>query len=248
MDTRNRFLPSIQPGATRSLERCRHRPSKYRTVRSHAASGGWCSQAAQQGVADRLGIPNINLTRAAQLHGDLFTSAHAANYEEALRSLSAEDGVRPPTYPSCGRSLHFRVCSTQADGAVWRISWCMAAPHGSSTLSLLDGVFSSLNWRLRCAIAHGGERGASHVERTPLCFPSRLSRMGGGTSQHFSCHSISTPCSVLPTSSSALQTLVEAGDGCITNKLGCILSIQSFLLLTTRCDYPPGTRQAPVRQ
>jgi len=52
------------------------------------------SQAAQESVADRLGIPNINLTRAAQLHGDLFTSAHARNYEKALRSLSAEDGLR----------------------------------------------------------------------------------------------------------------------------------------------------------
>jgi len=55
----------------------------------HAAS-----QAAQQSVADRLGIPNINLTRAAQLHGDLITSAHAPNYEEALHTLSAEDGLR----------------------------------------------------------------------------------------------------------------------------------------------------------
>jgi hypothetical protein len=81
------------------------------TALSHAASGGWCSQAAQQSVADRLGIPNINLTRAAQLHGDLFTSAHAPNYEKALHTLSAEDGVRPSS-PAQFTTGHRRIAAS----------------------------------------------------------------------------------------------------------------------------------------
>jgi hypothetical protein len=79
-----------------SPERRRHGPQNtFRTAHSRSF-WGWCSQAAQESIANRLRIPSINLTSVAQLHVDLFTSAHAADYEKALHTLSAEDGVRPP--------------------------------------------------------------------------------------------------------------------------------------------------------
>ena len=58
------------------------------------ASLGRCSEAEHAYFAKQLRIPVSNLTSAAALHNDLFVSAHAANYPDALDLLPAEDGVR----------------------------------------------------------------------------------------------------------------------------------------------------------
>ena len=166
---------------------------------SHAASGGWCSQAAQQSVADRLGIPNINLTRAAELHADLFTSAHASNYEEALHTLSAEDGVRPS--PAAQLTTGPRRI---AASVVHKLTRRCGGSLGAWQLRMEAARF--LSWRESSWTSGVGGFGDILSMAANLVRPVSSSLLyvtlsnaspGGGTS---SCHSISTPIQRLPAS------------------------------------------------